>query len=270
MGRETVLIEPGGVPRRTQRSGPVLGALRFCFLLLLIGTVCALGSAQSTRGVPGSPGVIALSSPSGATTCSTLNSNASLNGTIEEIYRGLPNVSQTWSPASNSTMPTNESGYPTQTEADAELIAAWTSICSSPTYVALLGEWGTNNTTGGLALDGPTGHYQVNFGIYWHAACANPANNVDGYCQHSTTWYLDLVTGQVDGPVTTEWGGPPLGWGPPPYEGGPPQSPASGPRVGWFSQLATPEGWVLMAGLGAAAVAAVLSATLLYRRRKRP
>lgn len=264
------MLERLDVPRRTQPRGLPPCALHFVFLLLLIGTVAALGSAPVARGVSGGPGAIALSSPLGATECSTLNSNASLNGTIEEIYRGLPNVSQTWSPASNSTMPTNESGYPTQTGADAELIAAWASICASPTYIALLGEWGANNTTGGLALDGPTGHYQVNFGIYWHAACADPANNADGYCQHSTTWYLDLVTGQVDGPTTTEWAGPPPGWGPPPAPGDSTQSPGGGSGDGWFSQLPPAEGWVLVVGLGAAAVAAVVCATLLYRRRERP
>lgn len=264
------MLETGAVSRRGERPELVPAALRFIFLLLLVGTVATLGSAQATRGVSGGPGIVTLSSPFAATTCSTLNSNVSLNGTIEEIYRGLPNVSQTWSPSSNSSMPTNESGYPTQTAADAELIGAWASICASPIYVALLGEWGTNNVTGGLALNGSTGHYQVNFGVYWHAACANPANNADGYCQHSTTWYVDLVTGQVDGPITTEWAGPPTGWGPPPFQGDPTQSPASGAGGGWFSQLPSAEGWVLVAGLGAAAVATLLCATLLYRRRKRP
>jgi hypothetical protein len=148
--------------------------------------------------------------------CAAINSNTSLNSTIEEIYRGLPNVSQTWGPGSNSTAPTGADEYPPEATAEERLTASWDSICSSASYGQNETRWGADNLTGGLALNGSTGDYQVNFGVYWHGACENATLNSDGYCQHSVTWYVDLVTWLIDGPVAAESGGPPTGWGPPP------------------------------------------------------
>lgn len=201
--------------------------------------------------------------------CADLNSNASLNGTVASIYRGLPNISQTWSPISNTTMPANESAYPNETEADLELDEAWTSICDSSTYRGLLARWGSQNVTEGFELNGSTGHYQLNFGIYWHAPCSRPYTGSNGDCQDATTWYFDLATGSLEGPFTTESGGAPLGWGPPPPPTNP-ETPSDGGSGGAAFGLPTGQGDAVLAILVGAAAIGVALAALLGRRPKTP
>jgi hypothetical protein len=244
--------------RSAQRPRIVPGALDLLVVLLAVGAVTTSSSAALPSSVHSASGPIALESPLGATDCATLNSNSSLNGTVEEIYRGLPNVSQTWSPSSNSTIPTNESGYPSQTAADSELIAAWRSICAGAVFGSLLSEWGPSKVTGGLGLNRSTGHYRVNFGFYWQAACTDPADNADGYCQYSTNWYVDLVTAQVDGPIASESSGPPTGFGAPILSGGPVPPPT------------VDVGRAVLAVLVAAAVVGSLTAVVVLRGRAGP
>jgi len=257
------------IRRSNAQPAPGIVSLAFVvtFVVLVAMLAAPLGPAGSTARASASSRNLSVAF--GAVDCASLNSNASLNGTIAGIYHGLPNVTQYWTPASNSTRPANESAYPSQSAADIELIGAWLSICQSSGYQILLDQWGSGNATGGLDLNWSTGHYQVNFGIYWHAACSNWAGNGSGYCQHSSTWSFDLVTGTVDGPITVEWGGPPLGWGPPPA---PTTSDPQSNTGTTGSRILTLPSTQVVALLGAIAISAVGVSllTILLRRRRTP
>lgn len=149
--------------------------------------------------------------------CSKINPNSSLNSTYASIYNGLPTGSGGHSHGLNSTTETNQSGYPNLTVGGQQLIDAWISICESSVYQALYNEYGAKNITSGSQLNGSTGHYQVDYGFVYYAACPSGSSSGNDSCELFTTWYVDLVTGSVDGPVTTE-GGTPLGT---PQTGGP-------------------------------------------------
>jgi hypothetical protein len=225
--------------------------------LLIGGQVSVLFSAgPASAGAGSSMGIAVIgmyhpAAGSESTTCAMLNSNASLNGTYDGVYSQLPNESGTAGP--NSTQPLGQSGYPNETTGDRELITAWVSICDSPAFTALYEEWGPSSLEGGAELQG-NGHYTTFYDFVYHASCSNPSVKGDGGCEYFTTWYVDLVTGNVTGPITTQ-GGTPLG-----APGG--QSPP------WtISNLPTSGVYALLGGIAAAAALGMLGTVLLGRRR---
>jgi len=206
-----------------------------------------------------------------STSCTTINSNSSLANSYTGFYNSLANDSPNWGGGGpNSSIPVNQSGYRNATAGGEMVIEAWISICSSSAYTSLYDQWGPSSVTGGGELLA-NGHYEFTYGIYFHASCTNPVDSSNDDCGYETDWNLDLVTGVVTGPTTTNEG-PPLGGPPPsqPYPANPTTSSAPSPKTPtqspWWTPL-TPE----RAGvLGAVLAGGALLAYLLVRRRPPP
>jgi hypothetical protein len=158
--------------------------------------------------------------PSESSVCATINSNSSLARAYTGFYNSLANDSPNWGGIGpNITTPINQTGYLNATAGSHMVITAWESICESPAYASLYDAWGPTAVVSGSELDQENGHYLFSYGIYFHASCASPADLSNSGCGYETDWTLDLVTGGVVGPTTTNQG-PPLG--------GPPQAPNAG------------------------------------------
>jgi hypothetical protein len=146
--------------------------------------------------------------------CAAINSNQSLQSTYAGIYENLPSGStnSTNGPPSNpnKTSSPGQSSYPNVTTGTQQLVNAWISICDSPAYTALYEQWGPTHTFGGSQLNGTTGHFQTFYGFNYPTPCTASGNSSCGY---ATTWYVDLVTGNISGPWLTE-DGTPLGSAP--------------------------------------------------------
>jgi len=208
-----------GSPRPTRRRSHAL--LGNASLIVLAGAL-ALQFAPAATARP-----IALlpfaPSPSESPQCAQINTNASLTSAYTTLYDQLATDFQNWTPAPNVTRPVNQSGYPNATDGSARLIAEWAEICDSPAYNQLYAAWGPSNITGGLQLNQTTGDYQFVYGFIWHASCNDSWDASASDCQYTATWYVDLVTGAIDGPLYEKRSGdcncgpppaPPVGFGP--------------------------------------------------------
>jgi hypothetical protein len=243
-------------------------------LALFVGALLTLGLSSSSF-----PGTVAWSGPDGlhqgiprganerffpfeTPTCASLQTNASINDTYNGIYTALPGDFKNWTVGPNETRPVNQSGYPNVTIGDEQQIAAWITICDSPAFGAEYAAGVNSSFSWGYGLNGSTGTYQAFYVLGWHASCSNSADRSNTGCGYSTTWYVDLVTGQIDGPWTTA-DGPPLGsGGPPPLEGG--SSEAS------FLGLTAIQWLVTVGAIVTATIASVLAVSAVRRRGRTP
>lgn len=192
----------------TRPHRAVIALVVFCVAVGLGAANLALaGPLRNAANLAGPDRVPLTTGP--APECGAINSNATLNDTYAGMYANLPNVSGSWSPSSNTTPPVNQSGYPSVPVGEEQLIGAWLSICHSPAYVSDFASLGSSSLTSGLRLNGTTGYYQATYGFEWSSSC--PSGSQSFPCQRSITWYVNLATGAVDGPLTSEWSPPPLG-----------------------------------------------------------
>lgn len=242
---------------------PLVATLTAALVVVLVAQLAGLGTAPARvvqyRGIETS----LSAAPSETAVCATINSNASLRQSYVGFYDSLANDSPNWGGTGpNSTPPVNQSGYRNASAGGQMVVDAWISICESPAYTTLYRQWGPTAVTSGSEL-AANGHYLFLYGIYFHASCTNPNDTASSECGYETDWTLDLVTGSVTGPVTTNEG-PPLG--------GPPLAPPSSGSSSWsFGGLSAL--WlatVAVAALLGAVAAAALVLTQLRRRGRRP
>ncbi|HXQ79425.1 MAG TPA: hypothetical protein VN819_04325 [Thermoplasmata archaeon] len=147
-----------------------------------------------------------------------IESNASLDGLYASVYSGLPAVGQGGSTSPNQSAVAGQNAYPNLTAGEAQLVAAWTTICDSPGFTSLDAQWGVGALGTGFQLL-QNGFYEANFQLFYHASCSNSSDNSSSACEWITTWNANLSSGVVSGPVTMA-GGTPTGWGPPHIDGG--------------------------------------------------
>ena len=249
---------------RSDSYPALVAALTAALLIVLVVQLAGLGAAPARVAQYRGTATSWSAAPTEAAVCATINSNASLRQSYVGFYDSLANDSPNWGGMGpNSTPPVNQSGYQNASAGSQMVVDAWISICESPAYTTLYRQWGPSAVTSGSEL-AANGHYLFLYGIYFHASCTNPNDTSSSECGYETDWTLDLVTGSVTGPVTTNEG-PPLG-GPRPA---PPSSGSSSWNLGGLSApwLATISVAVL---LGAVAVAAVVLRRLRRRGRRPP
>jgi hypothetical protein len=193
------------------RIGLTLTAVGIAILFLISATgLIPRGAASEPTGLRSGSGAPAAES----VVCASLVTNASLNSTYNSIYFGLPTEFQNWTPGPNSSTPTNQSEYPNVTAGDQQLDDVWIAICGGTVFTTLYDDWGPDAFSSGFQYNGSTGDYQTDYGFIWHANCTNSSWAAHGPCEFIATWYVDIVTGNIDGPLYQEMSGGGLG-GPP-------------------------------------------------------
>jgi hypothetical protein len=190
------------------RPGPPL--LASIVVLALCGVAIAGSLATIGSSGPAPPKASAVTE---SAACAGIDSNASLDTVYASIYSGLPSVGQGGSTGPNQSAIAGQNAYPNLTAGEAQLVAAWTAICDSPSFTSLDAQWGAGAFGTGYQLL-PSGFYEANFQFIYHASCSNSSDNSSSACEWITTWNANLSRGVVSGPVTTG-GGTPFGWGPP-------------------------------------------------------
>lgn len=158
--------------------------------ILLVASLSASPSGAGARGTPG-PMWAALR-PGGSSLCTTLTTNASLEGLVAAHYP-------------------NSSLDPSQATANATISQIWGTICNSLTLLDAEDQSsnvsfgrsvfvGDSNGSVGLVT---SGSLFVQFTVAWTAAC--PTGSIrypTGYpCDFSDLWTGNLTTAAIDGPV---------------------------------------------------------------------
>ncbi len=211
---------------------------------------------------PSTPVLIRSATPYGEPSCGVLVSNESLNQTYVSVYEGLPNLTRNWTPGPNESAPTPQSAYPAPNEGAAQLVRAWTAICGSAAFQQTYAEAGPAEFGQGYGLNSTTGDYQAFFTLTTTAACPSDLGGTGTLCATRVAWYVDLVSGQIVGPVT---GAPylPTGFAPgPPANSGSSTAPSS---VSGATVLSP----VLLGGIAAFVIGAI-ALVAVVRRRQRP
>ena len=249
------------IGRRALFLPPAPGGLAALAVLFAV-----LGSGIGSPNSPGTVLPISLAVQpwvvSESPTCAAINSNTSLESSYAGLYYSLANNSPNWGVGPNMTTPVNQSGYRNVTAGGQMVVDAWISICDSSQYTLLYTQWGRNSTSGGGELDGANGHYLFFYGFAYQLACPNLANSSAAPCSFETSWSVDLVTGAVVGPTTTNHGN--LHSHPLPY------SPPGGTNSSSILSLSPDQ---LYAVLGVTAAAVALLGVFVMRRargRNRP
>ncbi|MCI4333168.1 MAG: hypothetical protein L3K01_05525 [Thermoplasmata archaeon] len=158
--------------------------------ILLVASLSASPSGAGARGIPG-----ALSSalrPSGSSLCTTLTTNASLEGRVAAHY---PNASL----------------EPSEATANASVSQIWATICTSLTLLDAEDQSsnvsfassvfiGDSNGSGGFVT---SGSLFVQISVAWTAACPTGSTRYPtGYpCDFSDRWTGNLTTAAIAGPV---------------------------------------------------------------------
>lgn len=257
------------IPRLREDAGRRLarraeGRGRRAMLIGVVVLVLALASASGTpaanRGSVASAGLASATRSlvtSESALCASINTNGSLNGTYSGIYEGLPGLLRNWTNGPNQSTPKGQGAYPTLAVGERQLDDAWISICDGSAYSTLYARWGPQSIFSGSELES-TGYYVANYGFVYGASCKDSTDNSSTACEWFSTWYVNLSSGQIAGPVTSS-GGMPLGT--PPFGNG-----TSSPNAPALSPLEE----VAVGALGVAAVLGVLAAVRVRRRGRSP
>jgi hypothetical protein len=173
---------------------------------------------------------VSLDVTPGVPPCSALEPNATLNATYSTVYDGLPSLAN-GTPGPNSTRPANQSAYPSLPAGEAQLVAAWWAVCTSPAFASAYDRAPNGSFGTGLQLNGSTGDYQTVVGFEWVVSCAGVPSADGDVCETSVSWFIDLRSGQTDGPLTRTWASVPTG--------GPPREPSPSAPGGYSTPFGT-------------------------------
>jgi hypothetical protein len=246
---------------RRLRSLPRAVALVGLLVAVIVGSTFALGSSSLIEGShPGAHPALRDQVAAETATCASINSNVSLNRTYLYVYQNLSGSNSSAGP--NGTPGVGQAGYPNVSTGERQLHDAWVSICESAAYETLYQQFGSAGITSGLQLDGSSGHYDADYGYIYLASCSNSADFSSTGCEYLTSWYIDLATGGVTGPITTS-GGTPLGG---PGSNGTSQAPGGGIGAPPLFGLPGIEGYVVLVAI-AAAVGSLVAVRLRARGR---
>lgn len=177
--------------------------------LVLAIVALTAGIFAGTAGSPASVGRYATS-PFGTAlsgqTCGKLESSASLNAQLTDLYAELEGPYGPFGPEGAPTV--GLGAYPNLTVGQLALVASWTYICESRQFGFAYAQ--LNGTNGYLLAGtevGGNGHLQFIFGVVWYTPTSPPRCFDCRFLEHSSTWFLDLVTYEITGPTYTV-----LGW----------------------------------------------------------
>jgi hypothetical protein len=243
------------------RAGSAIVVGMLAAILAFTGASCLIGGGAPAAPSPQAHDILSVrsqGSPTETPVCATIATNVSLNRTYSYAY----NASQSGGGNFSST---NQSGsYPNLTVGDQQLHSAWVSICESPQFSTLYVQFGAQALTKNLEPNASSGHYQASFTFLYLASCNTPTNFSSSGCEYLTAWYVDLFSGQMNGPITSS-GGTPGGTG---NTGGTPGG--SNPGGTPSSHRAVPL-WYTFALIGAlvgALVVAVVAVTVRSRSKR--
>lgn len=138
-----------------------------------------------------------------AAACAILESNATLEAGIVNLYPGDGNATGSGSGLIDQSPP-GPAAYPNESTAEAHVIAGWHAICFSAAYYAFTQPWGvSNNTWNALAQNG-SGVYEFVFAVTWpaNASSCPPTSDPVGPCTARETWLVNVASGGLTGPKT--------------------------------------------------------------------
>jgi hypothetical protein len=201
-------MQRGDVARRRGWARPGLGAIALLAVLLALVAMAPMRhpsfryrsiEADGDEFVP----------PASVPSCAAILSNASLDSTYAAVYSNLPNVTRNSTSGPNETAPVGQVGYPSLAVGGLQLQVAWNSICSSSAFQSTYRSQGASAVQSGMSLNLTTGYFQASYGFAWPVPCTKAVGSNE-VCERSILWYVNLSTGAVNGPVTTNWGTAPL------------------------------------------------------------